>query len=252
MGALSILQTLVEAGMTVEAACAMAGNMMAESGLKANIAQRGMTKLTDEQYTERADNCCIPPDAGLPTVNFNDDGVGYGLCQWTHPTRKQHLLDYAQSMGASVGDEFTQVQFCLAELKTDFPALWKFLCETHDGYVATERICKEYERPAMNNIETRYKYALDLYAKYSAALSAEASHADDIDREPSSYILPDISEGRTPEAEYLAALLKNIGYDVLWSGLWACIVDFQGKTGLTVDGICGEKTWARIMQEGKK
>ena len=240
MGALSILQKLVEAGMTVEAACAMGGNMMAESGMKANIAQRGLlVGLSDEQYTAAA-------DAG--TIGFINDSVGYGLCQWTYPTRKQHLLDYAQSMGASVGDEFTQVQFCVAELKTDFSDLWKYLCETNDGYTATERICKEYERPAVNNIGARTKYAEELYIKYSAVLSVGVSHEDNIDREPASDILPDISEGRTPEAEYLAALLKNIGYDVLWEGLRACVKDFQVKTGLDVDGICGERTWVKIME----
>lgn len=239
MEALSILQALVNAGMTIESACAMGGNMMAESGMKANIAQRGLlVGLSDAQYTAAA-------DAG--TINFISDKVGYGLCQWTDPTRKQHLLDYAQSMGASVGDEFTQVQFCVAELKTDFSDLWKYLCETNDGYTATERICKEYERPAVNNIATRTKYAEELYVKYSAVLSASPRPACDVVREPASYILHDITEGRTPDAEYLAALLKNIGYDVLWYGLENCVKDFQQKKGLTVDGICGEKTWAKII-----
>lgn len=243
MGALSILQALVNAGMTVEAACAMGGNMMAESGMKANIAQRGMTKLTDEQYTAAA-------DAG--TLDFIRDSVGYGLCQWTYHTRKQHLLEYAQSMGASVGDEFNQVQFCLVELKNDFPALWKFLCETHDAYRATERICREYEQPAVNNVEARYKYAQELFTKYGEALTAGttagASPADDIDREPASYILPNITEGRTPEAKYLAALLEKLGYDVLWYGIEACVKDFQQKKGLTVDGVCGEKTWREVLE----
>ena len=52
---------------------------------------------------------------------------------------------------------------------------------------------------------------------------------------------------RTPEAEYLAALLESIGYDVLWDGLRACLIDYQSKTGLDADGICGEKTWSKIL-----
>ena len=240
MGALSILQALVAAGMTVEAACAMGGNMMAESGMKANIAQRGMTKLTDEQYTQAA-------DAG--TIDFVNDAVGYGLCQWTYKTRKQHLLEYAKSRGVSVGDEFTQVQFCLTELKTDFSDLWKYLCETNGGYTATERICKEYERPVVNNIEVRYKYAQELWTKYGEALTAgRLPPADDIDREPASYILAEVTNGRQPEAKYLAALLEKLGYDVLWLGLGPCITDYQAKVGLPRTGKGDRATWDALLK----
>ena len=241
MSELSILQTLVGAGMTVEAACAMGGNMMAESLMKSNIAQRGMTQLTDDVYTSFVDH-------GEGGIDFVHDGVGYGLCQWTYPTRKQALLSWARQHGQSVGHEGMQVEFCLHELATDYQSLWAYLCETHDGYVATERICKEYERPAVNNIQTRYEYAADLYAKYSAALSAGASREDDIDREPASYIMGVVRYGdHTPEAKYLKALLQELGYDVCWLGLDACLRDFQQKTGLEVDGVCGEKTWAKII-----
>ena len=240
MGALSILQALVAAGMTVEAACAMGGNMMAESGLKANIAQRGMTKLTDEEYTRAVDN---------GTYRFAQDGVGYGLCQWTYHTRKANLLAYAATYGKSVGDEDIQVRFCISELKVAFTALWKFLCETKDGYTATERICKEYERPAVNNIEARYKYAMELYTKYGEALTAgRLPPADDIDREPASYILAEVTNGRQPEAKYLAALLEKLGYDVLWLGLGPCITDYQAKVGLPRTGKGDRATWDALLK----
>ena len=45
----------------------------------------------------------------------------------------------------------------------------------------------------------------------------------------------------------IAAELEKLGYDVLWDGLRACLIDYQSKTGLTVDGICGEKTWSKIL-----
>ena len=51
MSQLSILTALVRGGMTPIAACAMGGNMMCESNMTANIAQRGMTTLTDAEYT---------------------------------------------------------------------------------------------------------------------------------------------------------------------------------------------------------
>ena len=49
MSAKTIYDRLRSRGMTVAGACAMLGNMQAESGLKANIAQRSMTTLTDDE-----------------------------------------------------------------------------------------------------------------------------------------------------------------------------------------------------------
>lgn len=233
----TILKALVEGGMTVVGACAMGGNMKAESSMKANIAQRGLTKLTDEQYTQAADS---------GTINFANDAVGYGLCQWTFRTRKKNLLDYAKRNGKSVGDEAMQTQFCILELKTDYPKLWQYLCQTEDIYNATVQVCKEYENPAVKNNETRAEFAREMFWRYGAELSSTAGA--DIDREPNSYILAEVKDGRTPEAQYLAALLGKLGYDVLSEGLRACIKDFQQKTGLTVSGTCDGETWAKVME----
>lgn len=250
MSKLTILTALVRGGMTPIAACAMGGNMMCESNMTANIAQRGMTTLTDAEYTEAADRGAI---------DFAHDAVGYGLCQWTYFTRKQRLLEYAKSMGATVGDEIMQVNFCLAELCGEYPALWEYLKAAQDLYGAAARICKEYERPAVNNIADRANAGNALYMQYGSQLDATA--AGDGGEDPfaaandstayegsESLSLPTLRTGdRTPGAEYLAALLESLGYDVLWDGLRACLIDYQSKTGLDADGICGEKTWTKIL-----
>lgn len=152
----TIYDTLRSYGMTAEGACGLMGNMMAESSMKANIAQRGMTKLTDDQYTAAADN-------GL--IDFRNDQVGYGLCQWTYPTRKQALLTFAKSQGCSVGDEGMQTRFCIHELQLDYPGVWRVLTESHDLYEATRIVCIQYERPAVNNVDARYRFALDFFGR---------------------------------------------------------------------------------------
>lgn len=254
MSQLSILSTLVRGGMTPIAACAMGGNMMCESNMQADIAQRGMTKLADAEYTAAADS-----DA----IDFALDAVGYGLCQWTYFSRKQRLLEYAKSMGASVGDEETQVNFCLKELRGEYPALWSYLTTTQDLYGAAARICKEYERPAVNNIADRANAGNALYMQYGSQLDAiAAGEAGDAEIDPtgadsslsgeageSTALMPGTvrTGDRTPEAGYLSALLESLGYDVLWDGLRACLIDYQSKTGLDADGICGEKTWSKIL-----
>ena len=158
MSAHTIYNDLRRAGMTHAGVCAMLGNMQCESSLKANIAQRGMTNLTDEQYTRLFD---ANPERCI------SDGVGYGLCQWTHPVRKRNLRQFARNWDVSVGAEDMQTAFAVEELKTEYTNLWEYLCSTAELYTATERICKEFERPAVNNVDARYKDAQE----FSAALT---------------------------------------------------------------------------------
>ena len=164
MSAQTIYDELRRAGMTHEGACAMLGNMQCESGLKANIAQRGMTKLTDAQYTKLFD---ANPERCI------SDGVGYGLCQWTYPQRKRNLRQFARNWGVSVGAEDMQTAFVIEEMRTEYAALWEYLCETDDLYTAAARICKEYERPAVNNVQARF----DAAQKFSAELQNTKNEA---------------------------------------------------------------------------
>ena len=168
MSAQTIYTDLRRAGMTHEGACAMLGNMQCESRFKANIVQIGMTSLTDAQYTKLFD---ANPERCI------SDGVGYGLCQWTYPQRKRNLRQFARNWDVSVGAEDMQTAFAVDELKTEYAALWKYLCETDELYTATERICKEYERPAVNNVDARYKAALEFSASL-AAMDATGTSPD--------------------------------------------------------------------------
>nr|DAU58521.1 MAG TPA: Morphogenesis protein 1 wall, phi29, hydrolase, infection [Caudoviricetes sp.] len=250
MSQLSILLALLRGGMTPIAACAMGGNMMCESNMQADIAQRGMTTLTNAEYTAAADSGAI---------DFAHDAVGYGLCQWTYFSRKQRLLEYARSVGASVGDETMQVNFCLKELRGEYPALWKYLKTAQDLYGAAARICKEYERPAVNNIADRANAGNALYMQYGDILTGKdtaqtpdalSPEAEADTAETAAPTLPTVRDtDHTPEAAYLKALLEKLGYDVLWDGLRACLIDYQVKCGIDADGICGEKTWTKILNK---
>lgn len=146
----TIYDTLVGSGMTIEGACALMGNMQQESRMKSNIVQIGCSKLSDEQYTAAADN-------GL--IDFVHDGIGYGLCQWTHWERKQRLLEFSKNLGVSVGDEDMQVKFAIRELRLYYNSTFTLLCSSNDLYYCTQYVCVNYEQPAYNNVNTRYNYA---------------------------------------------------------------------------------------------
>ena len=262
MSTLSILTALVKGGMTPVGACAMGGNMMAESGMKSiNLQDSYQRKLgyTDESYTSSVNS------GSYTRAQFVADQAGYGLCQWTWHTRKANLYDFAKANGKSIGDEWMQVQFCLLEMQNEHSELWKFLQTTNDLYSATERICKEFEQPAVNNVNERFGYAQQRYKDYwpileeIAVKGSSTMHPDPVgepgeegipsDVEPPSYIMPTVKAGdKSPEAYFMLANLSKLGYDVLWLGLDACLRDFQQKKGLEVDGICGEKTWRELLK----
>ena len=64
------------------------GNLYAESALQPDNLQNSANtnlKMTDKQYTDVVDN-------GTYT-NFFNDGAGYGIAQWTHPTLKEELYN---------------------------------------------------------------------------------------------------------------------------------------------------------------
>lgn len=252
MSARTIYDRLINAGMTETGAVAVLCNMYAESGLKANIAQRGMTKLTDEQYTAAA-------DAG--SINFVNDAVGYGLCQWTFWSRKKGLLEFCRERGVSVGDEAAQVEFCIAEFKRDYPALWQYLCSTDDLYTAVDRVCREYERPAVNNVGTRYGYAsviLSLINKdesdgrtASGLLTEDAGGASHSPTESGETYKADMSDlCRGFYGSQVAVLQKLLGVSA--DGIFGAetenaVREFQRSNGLTADGIAGTKTISKLV-----
>lgn len=242
MSAETIYRRLIQVGLTPAGACGLMGNMYAESSMKANIAQRGMTSLSDEEYTAAADN---------GTIDFVHDAVGYGLCQWTYYSRKQGLRDFAKSRGTSVGDEETQVEFCLHELKTGYSGLWALLCSVNDVYTAASEVCTVYERPAVNNIAVRASFGNEFYNQFAGLDVGEI----ETEAEKETYWPPRmICAGMSgADVEVLRALLRARDYELeagaeFDARLKNRVLEFQCANGLEADGIVGNKTWAALLK----
>lgn len=148
----TIYSYLRQGGLSHNGACAMMGNMYCESLLKSDIVEK-RCPMSDEAYTKAVN------DGSMSCYQFSHDSYGYGLVQWTFYTRKEELWKVTVGNGLSVADEMRQCEFCTAELKRDNKDLFDYLSGNCDLYKATERICKEYERPAYNNIDARYNKA---------------------------------------------------------------------------------------------
>ena len=254
MSTQSIYTQLINAGLSKAGACGVLGNMNAESAMRANNAQDGMTKLSDAEYTSGVDN-------GTYT-NFVRDAVGYGLCQWTYWTRKQALYNFAKQKGVSIGDEAMQVEFAIQELQNNYPVLWSFLCTTENVHDAAGRVCTEFERPAVNNINARASYALRYFEELSDDPNAESSAptipstSDTEEVEVKVRVLKRGANGDQVKA--LQAILTGYDYDLGRTGVdgdfgpitESCVRKYQSRNNLESDGKVGPKTWTKLLGLG--
>ena len=252
MSTQSIYKQLISAGLSKAGACGLMGNMQAESAMRANNAQDGMTKLSDAEYTAGVDN-------GTYT-NFVRDAVGYGLCQWTYWTRKQGLYNYAKSKGVSIGNEAMQAEYAVQEIKSGYPSLWKFLCTTSDVSEAASRVCIEYERPAVNNIGVRASAGLKFFAEMSDGAKPEASTSSTPSTSnPEGVVevkIPVLTRGAAGSSvKALQAILRGYGYDLGRTGVDgdfgpvtdSCVRKYQSRNNLKADGSVGPATWRKLL-----
>ena len=248
----TIYEQLRRAGMSAAGACGMLGNMKAESAMRADNVQDGYGYV-DEQYTAGV-------DAGL--IDFLDS-IGYGLCQWTYGPRKRNMLDFHRKCGVSIGDEATQVAFCLHELQSEYTKLWTYLCTTNGVYDAAARICKEFERPAVNNIAERASYANEYFMRFGGMeISGETPPVSSADSPLGEWAQG--AEWPPRELEYgmfggdviaLQGLLFARGYHIKIDGDFGnatknAVAGFQAEAFGYGDGRADYRTWDALLERG--
>ena len=147
-----VYDILINSGISHAGACGILANAQAESDLRSNNMENYYNKkfgVTDEEYTQLSD---------LEQVDFVNDAVGYGLWQFTYYEFKQVLWDTAKSNGTSISDVETQVETLIKILKTpEFSELLKFLKNTSDPALASEKFMLVFERPAVISTNERHK-----------------------------------------------------------------------------------------------
>lgn len=198
MSSKTIYDALRTAGLTAEGACGLMGNFQAESAMRSNNVE-DRSGMDDDRYTALV-------DAGR--YDFATDygkHYGYGLAQWTLASRKENLLNTAKKRGCSVGDEAMQVDFAVWELSNQFPGTWRLLSSSHDLYECTRQVCLDYERPAVNNIDARYRAAQDFFDKLAGG--------SDFDPQPAPAPQPSPQPDEVPASVILLQLaMERDGY----------------------------------------
>ncbi len=159
--AVYIYNILRKAGMTHAGAIGTIGNLQGETSdlnpMRCQTSYLNMFGLIDTEYTNRADNGKVIYNGKY----FENDSAGYGIVQWTYYMRKRNLLNYAKSLGKSVGDLDVQIAFMLKEMKESYNAVWKILTTTNSYAEAVEACVTKYEKPGNQSkaIATRCAYA---------------------------------------------------------------------------------------------
>lgn len=144
----------IKEGMTKAAAAGILGNIFAESGMQSAICEylclqrlkENGKNYTQESYLKAVNSGKISRAEFLnPLPNRQ---YGYGMCQWTTPVpRKSELYDRTVGKGLSIGDEDTQIEYLIYELKTRYPSVWKVLTTTNSVKEASDKVLKDFEIP---------------------------------------------------------------------------------------------------------
>ena len=148
--------------LTDEAIAGIMGNFEAESNCEACRVQEDFTsdRRTSKQYAADV-------NSGAKSVNtFMYDNRGWGLSQWTYSSRKKSLKECCESYGVGIESESGQLEFFLAEIQMEYVSTWRKLLNCHEIYEAAGYVCREYEKPAVNNVDARAEYGRMIYKEF--------------------------------------------------------------------------------------
>lgn len=149
------------------------GNLNAESALRPNNLQNTYEKklgYTDDAYVAAV-------DSGAYT-NFVKDSAGFGLAQWTYWSRKQSLLNFAKSVGKSIGDLEMQLDFLWKELSESYKSVLTTLKTATTVLEASNAVLLKFERPADQGEAVQKKrasYGQTYYDKYATKTTIPVS-----------------------------------------------------------------------------
>lgn len=132
-------------GMTRAGASGLSGNLLSESGMDP-LSVEGKEGVDPDDYRRRLLGGEMSED------EFMNDGVGFGIAQWTYPTRKRGLWEYAQSQGKSVADFGVQLEYLMKEIQADeYKDLYAYLQEAEDSDEASDQVMARFERPEVQD-----------------------------------------------------------------------------------------------------
>ena len=247
-----IYNRLRKHGITVAGALGVLGNFDCESNCEPFRMQGDFSpyRTNSHVYVQTVTNGTKSKDT------FSRDGVGFGIYQLTYWTRKAGYYDFWKASGKNLDDAALQVDYAVKEMEEDYPQLLAFLKSTGDIFTATSRVCREFERPAVNNIDARYAAAKRI--QYEIDLDGGGEDPDPepvpathelvlrtIDKNCEDFLEYTLMEILLGMRNYMIADVDNI---VSTDSVWNALKQFQKDSGLEPDGVCGKMTWNALLK----
>ena len=144
-------------GITKEGAAGLLGNLQAESGVRPNILEtkyQNRLHMTSEEYIRKVNDGSY--------TEFTTDRAGFGLVQWTYPSRKENLLNHCRG---KIQDITCQLEFLLEEIQA-YKTVYRTITTSHDVSECAKTIMLRYEKPGNvtpENQEKRAQMSIKIY-----------------------------------------------------------------------------------------
>lgn len=173
-------------GITKEGAAGLLGNLQAESGVRPNILEKSKQSklhMTSEEYIQKVNDGSY--------TGFTTDRAGFGLVQWTYPSRKENLLNHCRG---KIQDITCQLEFLLEEIQA-YKTVYRTITTSHNVAECAKTIMLKYEKPGNvtpENQDKRAQMSIKIY-KEIVGISPDDSGDDDQGEETE----PDQPTGRT-------------------------------------------------------
>lgn len=214
-----ILNFFMRKGLTLAQASGIVGNMMQESGLNPAIIQGG--KIADDSYTLQ-------------------DGVGFGLVQWTSGGRQQNFMKFMKGLGVGVTDLSGQLEF-----------VWK---EMSESYPNTMRALKASKSPVDAAVAVHgppspgYEASADSPDKVRSVRGGNAQKVNDKYADAPALAGSTADKAMSPSGEGSAEDVSNASSSN--SGKQNCIGDSGSQAGGGLTSLVKDYAWHEFIESG--
>jgi LysM repeat protein len=176
-------------GITKAGAAGLLGNLQAESGVRPNILEKSKVSkvgMNSEEYIRRTNDGTYK--------NFGNDRAGFGLVQWTYPSRKQNLYNHCRG---KIEDLYCQLEFLLIEIKT-YKTVYSTITTSNSVAECSRIIMTRYEKPA-NLQESNISKRASMSQRFYDALAGSSVTYKEEPQQPQQPEQPQPQDPEEPE-----------------------------------------------------